>query len=148
MGKPIFLCVSISHFYFLTFIFTFLHGNNMSTSWQLLLTFTFSLSLFGMAIAWKLLLTFTFSRSLSLFAWQQHGNRLETASQHGNCIATALSHFHFLTFTFTFCMATAWQQLSNCFSLSLQSISTKTTFGSSAAIPFPMRQNTSAKSCK
>jgi len=101
-------------------------------------------------------------------AWQQHGNCrtaipfpvrqdmctkycncMATAwQQHGNCIATALSQFHFLTFTFTFCMATAWQQLSNCFSLSLQSISTKTTFGSSAAIPFPVRQNTSAKSCK
>ena len=75
-----------------------------------------------MSTAWQLLFTFTFSRSLSLFAWQQHGNRLETASQHGNCIATALSHFHFLTFASTFCMATAWQQVGNCFSLSLSDV--------------------------
>ena len=37
---------------------------------------------------------------------------------HGNSFATA-SYFHFLNFTFTFCIATAWQQLGNCFLLSL-----------------------------
>ena len=73
-GNCIATALSLSHVYFY-----FLHDNNMSTAWQLLLTFTFS-------------------RSLSLFAWQQHGNRLETAS-----------HFLFLTSSFTFCMATAWK---------------------------------------